>query len=196
VTRVLLIRHGPTAWNASGRIQGQTDVELSPEGRAEVRRWRLPAAWAQARVFSSPLSRARETAMILTGRTPTLDPRLSEMAWGRFEGRRLADLRARAPGEMAANEARGLDFRPPGGESPREVCARLQSLLGELAADPRPVVAVCHKGVMRAALVLATDWDMRGRPPMRLVRALGCELLCQQGGRVELGVAIRLALAA
>ena len=95
MTPVLLIRHGPTAWNASGRIQGQTDVELSPEGRAEVRRWRLPAAWAQARVFSSPLRRARETAIILTGRTPTLDPRLSEMAWGRFEGRRLADLRAR-----------------------------------------------------------------------------------------------------
>ena len=97
---------------------------------------------------------------------------------------------------MAANEARGLDFRPPGGESPREVCARLQALLGELAADPRPVVAVCHKGVMRAALVLATGWDMRGRPPMRLARALGCELLCHQGGRVELGTPVPLVLAA
>ena len=82
----------------------------------------LTGGWAQARVFSSPLSRARETAIILTGRTPTLDPRLSEMAWGRFEGRRLADLRAEAPGEMAANEARGLDFRPPGGRA-RARCA-------------------------------------------------------------------------
>ena len=196
MTRVLLIRHGPTAWNESGRIQGQLDVALSAGGRAEVRRWGLPAAYAQARVLSSPLARARETALILTGRAPEIDPRLSEMAWGRFEGRRLADLRAKAPDEMAANEARGLDFRPPGGESPREVCARLQALLGELAADPRPVVAVCHKGVLRAALVLATGWDMQSRPPVRLSRALGCELLCRQGGRVELGAAVPLASAA
>jgi broad specificity phosphatase PhoE len=196
MTPVLLIRHGPTSWNASGRIQGQTDVGLSPRGRAEVRRWLLPAPWAQARVFSSPLRRARETAIILTGHNPTIDPRLSEMSWGRFEGRRLAELRAEAPDAMAANEARGLDFRPPGGESPREVCARLQTLLGELAADPRPVVAVCHKGVIRAALVLATGWDMRGRPPMRLLRALGCELLCCQDGQVELGAPVRLAIAA
>jgi broad specificity phosphatase PhoE len=196
MTPVLLIRHGPTSWNASGRIQGQTDIELSPRGRAEVRRWRLPPAWVQARVLSSPLRRARETASILSGRTPMLDPRLSEMNWGRFEGRRLAELRAEAPDEMAANEVRGLDFRAPGGESPREVCARLQALLVELAADPRPVVAVCHKGVIRAALVLATGWDMRGRPPMRLMRALGCELLCQQDGRVELGEPVPLAAAA
>jgi broad specificity phosphatase PhoE len=195
MTSVLLIRHGPTSWNASGRIQGQTDIELSPRGRAEVRRWRLPAAWAQARVFSSPLRRARETAIILTGRTPTVDPRLSEMDWGRFQGRRLAELRAEAPGAMAANEARGLDFRPPGGESPREVCARLQAFLVELAADPRPVVAVCHKGVIRAALVVATGWDMRGRPPMRLARALGCGLICHESGRVELGPPVPLAVA-
>jgi broad specificity phosphatase PhoE len=196
MTPVLLIRHGPTSWNASGRIQGQTDVELSPRGRAEVHRWRLPAAWVEARLFSSPLRRARETAIILTGREPTLDPRLSEMDWGRFQGRRLAELRAEAPGAMAANEARGLDFRPPGGESPREVCARLQALLVELAADPWPVVAVCHKGVIRAALVLATGWDMQSKPPLRLARALGCELLCHPSGPVELGAPVRLALAA
>jgi broad specificity phosphatase PhoE len=196
MTPVLLIRHGPTSWNASGRIQGQTDIELSLRGRAEVRRWRLPAAWAEARLFSSPLRRARETAIILTGRTPTLDPRLSEMSWGCFEGRRLAELRGEAPDAMAANEARGLDFRPPGGESPREVCARLQALLAELTADPGPVVAVCHKGVIRAALVLATGWDMRGRTPMRLARALGCALICHQDGGVELGAPVPLAGAA
>lgn len=196
MTPVLLIRHGPTAWNASGRIQGQTDTELSPRGRAEVHRWRLPAAWAEARLFSSPLRRARDTAIILTGRDPTLDPRLSEMNWGGFQGRRLAELRAEAPGAMAANEARGLDFRPPGGESPREVCARLLALLVELAADPRPVVAVCHKGVIRAALVLATGWDMQSKPPLRLSRALGCELLCHPRGRVELGAQVPIVLAA
>lgn len=196
MTPVLLVRHGPTAWNASGRIQGQIDIPLSPRGRAEVLRWRLPARYAQARLFSSPLARARETAEILTGRAPTTDPRLCEMSWGRFEGRRLAELRAEAPEAMAANEARGLDFRPPGGESPREVCARVGALLIELAADPRPVVAVCHKGVIRAALVLATGWDMRGRPPVRLARTLGYEFSCHPDGRIELGAPVPLLAAA
>lgn len=196
MTPVLLVRHGPTEWNESGRIQGRADVELSPRGRAQVARWRLPAAWAEARVLSSPLRRARETAALLTGRSPTIDDRLIEMDWGRFQGRRLADLRAEVPGRMAANEARGLDFRPPGGESPRDVCARLQMVLTELAADPRPVIAVCHKGVIRAALVLATGWDMQGRPPVRLSRALGYGLLCHEGGRIELGTAVPLASAA
>ena len=118
------------------------------------------------------------------------------MNWGRFQGRRLAGLRAEMPGAMAANEARGLDFRPPGGESPREVCARLRAFLVERAADPRPVVAVCHKGVIRAALVLATGWDMRGRPPMRLARSLGCALLCHRDGRVKLVAPVPLAVAA
>jgi probable phosphoglycerate mutase len=196
MTPVLMIRHGPTAWNESGRIQGHADIELSQRGRAAVAKWRLPAAWAEARVLSSPLRRARATAEILTGRTPRIDHRLIEMDWGRFQGRRLAELRAQAPDVMAANEARGLDFRPPGGESPREVCARLQTLLAELAADPRPVVAFCHKGVIRAALVLATGWDMQSRPPVRLSRALGCALRCDRDGRIELGAPASLASAA
>jgi broad specificity phosphatase PhoE len=196
MTPVLLVRHGPTAWNESGRIQGHADVELSQRGRAEVAKWRLPAAWTEARVLSSPLCRARETAAILTGRTPTIDQRLIEMDWGRFQGRRLADLRTEAPDAIAANEGRGLDFRPPGGESPREVCARLQTLLAELAADPRRVVAVCHKGVIRAGLVLATGWDMQSRPPVRLPRHLACVLLCHRDGRIELGPPAPLASAA
>ena len=195
MTPVLLIRHGPTEWNERGLVQGCTDVGLSARGRGVVARWRLPEAWAEARVLSSPLRRARETAAILTGRAPTVDHRLIEMDWGRWQGRRLADVRAEAPVAVAANEARGLDFRPPGGESPREVCARLQELLAELAADPRQVVAVCHKGVIRAALVLATGWDMQSRPPLRMPGDCGCELRCHRGGRVDLGMPATLATA-
>jgi probable phosphoglycerate mutase len=196
MTPLLLIRHGPTAWNESGRIQGRADVGLSARGRAAVAGWRLPAAWAGARVLSSPLRRARDTAALVAGRAPIVDDRLIEMDWGRWEGRRLAELRAEAPAAMATNEARGLDFRPPGGESPRDVCARLQDLLAELAADPQPVVAVCHKGVIRAALVLATGWDMRSRPPLRLPQDGGCVVLCHPGGGVELGPPATLAVAA
>jgi broad specificity phosphatase PhoE len=195
MTPVLLVRHGPTDWNENGRIQGRADIELSARGRSKVATWRLPAEWIAARVLASPLRRAFETAVLLTGRTPVVDDRLAEMDWGRWQGRRLAELRAEAPSAMAAREGRGLDFRPPGGESPRDVCARLQGLLTELAADPHPVLAVCHKGVIRAALVLATGWDMQSKPPLRLPREAGCAVRCHSDGRAELGPPIPLAAA-
>ena len=118
MTPLLLIRHGATAWNASGRLQGRADIGLSAAGRATVEGWRLPAAFAQARWLASPLRRARETAALLTDRPVKLEPRLIEMDWGAWEGLRAAELDA---DELAAREALGLDFRPPGGESPREV---------------------------------------------------------------------------
>jgi probable phosphoglycerate mutase len=90
------------------------------------------------------------------------------MDWGTWEGRTLAELRAEVGPVMAQREAAGLDFKPPGGESPREVQARLQPLLAEIAASGRPVGAITHKGVIRALLALATSWDMRGKAPVRL----------------------------
>ena len=67
---------------------------------------------------------------------------------------------------MAENEARGLDFRPPGGESPRDVQARLRPLLARL--DGRTIF-VTHKGVLRALYALATGWTMTGKPPQKLL---------------------------
>jgi probable phosphoglycerate mutase len=72
------------------------------------------------------------------------------------------------------------------------VCARLQTLLAELAGDALPVLAVCHKGVIRAALVLSTGWDMASKPPVRLGRAVGCVLRCHADGRIELGAPVAL----
>jgi probable phosphoglycerate mutase len=90
------------------------------------------------------------------------------MDWGMWEGETLAGLRMRLGQEMAASEAAGLDFRPRGGESPREVQARLMPLLTDIAQTRRPTAAVTHKGVIRAVLALATGWDMRDKPPHRL----------------------------
>jgi broad specificity phosphatase PhoE len=180
-----LIRHGRTAWNEAGRIQGRADPQLCAAGRAEVQAWRPPQDWQDARWHASPLRRARQTAALLTSAPVRHDDRLIEMDWGSFEGRRLAELRAEAPEAMAANEARGLDFRPPGGESPREVIERLRGFAAEVAGD-RPVVAVTHKGVMRAALALATGWDMRTKPPLCLEREAALQLYCHTDGRLEL----------
>lgn len=184
MTPLLLIRHGATAWNAAGRMQGRADLGLSAAGRAEVARWRLPPGWDEARWLVSPLRRARETVALLGAAAALIEPRLTEMDWGAWEGRSAAELRA--AGELAAEEGRGLDLRPPGGESPRDVMARLRDLAAALAADPTPVVAVCHKGVIRAALALATGWQMRTPPPVRLRRDEALTLRCLPGGRLEL----------
>jgi 2,3-bisphosphoglycerate-dependent phosphoglycerate mutase len=168
-TFLALIRHGPTAWTNEKRLQGHTNVPLSAEGREMVSRWRLPPALLAYDWVSSPLSRATETARLLGAPALTIEPCLKEMSYGAWEGRRLADLRAELGDRMAENEARGLDFRPDGGESPRELQERLSPWLVAVARDRRPVLAVTHHGVIRALLSLATGWDMTGRPPHKLV---------------------------
>jgi broad specificity phosphatase PhoE len=75
-------------------------------------------------------------------------------------------LRKRLGDKMRANESQGLDFRPPGGESPREVQARLQTWLTEIAASGQDSAAVAHKGVIRCIYALAHNWDMRGEAPV------------------------------
>lgn len=162
---LLVIRHAPTDWNAAGLIQGHTDRPLDESARERIRGMRLPAAWSEATCLSSPLRRAIETAELL-GLRPLPEPRLIEMAWGEWEGRSLAGLRAELGGEMAENERRGLDFRPTGGESPREVQGRLRPLLEGISSR---TVFVTHKGVLRAIYALATGWTMVDKPADRLL---------------------------
>jgi probable phosphoglycerate mutase len=167
MTPFAVLRHAPTAWNEAGRLQGRSDPTLSPRGRAAANHWVLPDDIAGFRWLVSPLLRATETAACLSLKA-TVEPALIEMAWGDWEGRTLADLRAADPAGMAAIEARGLDLTPPGGESPRRVQARLLPLLARLAAQRLPTGAVTHKGVLRALLALATGWNMREDPPVKL----------------------------
>ena len=165
MTLLALIRHMPTPWNAAGRLQGGEDV---PVDSATAPKWQVPPELAHFRWLTSPLRRARDTARLLGISEAVIEPRLSEMRWGKWEGETLAGLRARLGAEMAAAEAAGLDLRPPDGESPREVQARVRPLLAEIAQSGRPTAAVTHKGVIRAVLALATGWDMRDKPPHRL----------------------------
>ncbi len=183
--RLTLLRHGPTDWSAARRLQGRVDRPLSAAGRAAVQSWRLPAAVAGAAALTSPLARARETAALL-GLDAAVEPRLIEAGWGAWEGRRLADIARDPTARLAERERDGLDFRPPGGESARDIQRRVAPLLAEIAAAGRPVLAVTHKGVVRAIYALATGWDMLGPPPHRLAEA-ACHHFCLRSGG---GVAI------
>lgn len=168
MTLIALVRHGPTEWNETGIVQGRSDIPLSDAGRAKVAAWRQPDDISGFEWISSPLTRAVETARIMTGRTVPTDERLVEMDWSEWEGMNLPDLRAQLGNLMKAWEAKGLDFRAPGGESPREVQDRLQPFLAERAAAGRNTVAVCHKGVIRAMYALSVSWDMTDKAPEKL----------------------------
>ena len=164
MTLLALIRHMPTVWNKEGRLQGQHDTPLDPDAMPD---WRLPPELLGFRFLASPLQRARQTAERL-GIAPAIDPRLIEMTWGEWEGFTLPDLRDHFAGTLDELESQGLDFRTPGGESPRDVQRRIKPLLAEIAASGAPTAAVTHKGVIRPIFALATGWNMLGKPPRKL----------------------------
>ena len=169
MTDLLFIRHGRTAWNEAGRIQGRKDLPLVAAAFVALSTRRLPDRFGGTwRWVSSPLLRARQTARALGAVDLEVEPRLAEMDWGAWEGRSLPALREELGDSMRENEARGLDFETPAGDSPRRVQARLRPWLCEIAAARRPVAAVSHKGVGRALLALAIGWDMREKAPVRL----------------------------
>ncbi len=187
MARLALLRHGPTAWTAERRLQGRGDPPLSPAGRAAVAAWQLPPEVEGFAWVTSPLLRARETAALLGHGDARVDPRLVEMSFGEWEGRRLAEISTELGPAMTAMEERGLDFRAPGGESPREVQQRLAPFLAETGQGGVDRLAVVHKAVIRALYALATGWPMLGRPPERLVE-FGLHLFVVAGdGRLCLG---------
>jgi probable phosphoglycerate mutase len=184
---LVVLRHGPTDWNAERRIQGRSDRPLSEAGRAAVRRWSLPVECSGYDWITSPLLRARETAALMGHDDAVIEAALIETDWGQWEGRILGELRDCLGAEMLRMEARGLDFRPPDGESPRDVQARLAPWLTRVAAGGRPCVAVCHKGVIRALAALASGWNMTGPPPEKLRDAAAHRFVVGTGGTAAVG---------
>lgn len=169
MTLLAVIRHGPTEWNAAKKLQGMADIPLSAAGRELVAAWKLPPEFRDWRFLASPLQRAQETARLLGAVELVSEPLLREMSFGDWEGFTIKELAARGdPAEFQANADRGLDMLPPNGESPRMVIERLKILLQRLAQEGEPTIAVCHKGIIRALLALATGWPMLGRQPVKL----------------------------
>jgi probable phosphoglycerate mutase len=170
-TRILLIRHGETAWNAERRLQGHLDIDLNDEGRRQARA--LAGALAQEHIdvlVSSDLARAAQTAKAL-GDVKNLplfiDGRLRERCYGGFEGLLYAEIAERFPREFAAWQGRDVDGTlPPGknrGETFREFYERVTTaILGWAADNPgKSLALVAHGGVLeciyRAALGLPLE---------------------------------------
>lgn len=165
--RLALMRHGHTDWNRAGRIQGRTDIPLDNDAVAHLRSLQLPAEWQNADAVASPLKRAMLTAQLVTDRTPTAEPNLVEMDWGEWEGKHGRDLLAQGDSGYRHIEEWGWDYRPPGGESPRDVLNRILPWANSLSKD---TIAVCHIGIMRVLMAHASGWAFSGPAPFRIKR--------------------------
>jgi broad specificity phosphatase PhoE len=192
MTRVAIIRHGPTRWNAEKRLQGFTDIPLSPEGREMVATWRLPDGLAERRWVSSPLSRALETARLMGAPEGImLEPRLREINYGAWEGRTYADIEAEiGEARLLDMQATGLAYAAPGGESRGDLHVRLADWLADVAAVGEPVLAFAHQGVIRGLVAMALGWDYVGelpRPYAELrIRAVAHEFEVAPGGAIAI----------
>ncbi len=166
-TRLVAIRHGETAWNAQGRLQGHQDIPLNAAGAAQAAR--LGAALADeglSVVVASDLQRAWQTGAALAtalGLPLRAEPGLRERHFGVFEGLTHAELEARWPLQARRWRERDPQFVPAGGESLLQFQARCLAAVAALAAAHagQAIALVCHGGVLdllyRAATHVALD---------------------------------------
>lgn len=151
--KIVLWRHGQTAWNMARRFQGATDIPLDDTGRQQAERAaRLLAALRPTAIVASPLQRAAETARALadvTGLDVSYDPDLVERGGGEWEGLTAAEIRARYPEEHAR-------WDPPGGETSEQVAKRVRAAL-ERAVHTLPddglLVVASHGAALRLGLL-------------------------------------------
>jgi probable phosphoglycerate mutase len=148
---VYLARHGETAWTLSGQHTGLTDLPLTEHGERTARRLgeRLQGL-TFARVFTSPLQRARRTCELAGfGALAKIDPDLVEWDYGKYEGRRGDEIRAERPDWSLFRDG------CPAGETPQQVSARADCVVSRLRAIPGDVLVFTSGHFMR---VLASRW--------------------------------------
>ena len=168
MTRVLLVRHGATARTAEDRFSGDAGVDLSDEGRAQVRALaaRL-ATYPIDAVYTSPLSRTLETARLLAeARALELRQRdgLREIGHGHWEGLSRREVEAQFCDEYSAWQADPFTYAPAGAESGLSVLARALPVIREIvvAHPQQTVLVVSHKATIRLLLASLLGFDMRG----------------------------------
>jgi broad specificity phosphatase PhoE len=168
--RIVLVRHGETDGNSSARYHGAADVDLSAEGRDQMR---AAAARLEGEVLdlvvASPLRRAWRSAWIVArGRPVRLEADFREVHFGRWEGMTSDEIRASDPILYEDWQAGKPGFEYPGGESRAAFQERVERGLDRLLSAPaRGALVVAHKGVIRTIIQeLAGETLDRERPAL------------------------------
>ncbi|MFO7193651.1 MULTISPECIES: histidine phosphatase family protein [Thermocrispum] len=171
IRRLVLWRHGETTYNASGRMQGHIDTELTAVGWNQAR-FAVPALarFQPDLVVASDLRRATDTAMVLTegiGVPLRVDKRLRETHLGEWQGLTGAEVDAEWPGERE-KWRKDATWAPPGGESRVEVAERAMQVVADLDRGPHEVVLLAAHGGLIVALTAAllelplSHWTLLG----------------------------------
>ncbi|RVI15478.1 histidine phosphatase family protein [Sinorhizobium meliloti] len=162
--RIILVRHGESAWNSVRRLQGQADIGLSARGEAQATALRATIeAMRPDHVIASDLLRARHTAALLGYPHAQLSPALREIDVGDWTGRAIGDLMAED--QDAYLGWRAGTYAPRGGERWQEFRDRVTAGLGKAVSIPgERLLVVCHGGVIRALLD-----GLLGLPPKRII---------------------------
>lgn len=163
VTRVVLLRHGRTTWNAERRMQGRLDPPLDETGQAQAQAVApVVAGFAPSHLVSSDQSRALQTALAVgeaTGLEPRKDTRLRETDVGQWQGLVDTEIEAGWPGALDRWRVDPA-FAPPDGESRVDAAQRALPVLRELldGAVGETAVLVAHGGVIMGATCAFLGW--------------------------------------
>jgi probable phosphoglycerate mutase len=165
MTRLVLVRHGQTAWNLEGRAQGHTDVGLDDTGRAQATAVApCIARYAPTALWSSDLARALQTATTIgeaCGLEPRTDPRLREFDVGERAGLTVAEFAARFPVAFAAWKGGHITGHVPGAETTAQVLGRMVPALREIwAGTPagETTAVVAHGACLKVSLAALIGW--------------------------------------
>ena len=178
--KLYLIRHGETDWNAEGRIQGHSDIELNARGLEQARRLaaRMPDEGEFSAIYASPLKRAFRTAQMIGDSLNipvTPDKRLYERSLGQLEGLTMSEIREKYPEVARAWTTSEGGVRPHiPGEEPREAfIQRITAFIADLRAkhpDGR-VLAISYGGTINMLLLLALGLDLERPLPFDIENA-------------------------
>lgn len=190
--RIILARHGETAWNTLHIFQGRTDLPLNENGKAQAQAVAQQLATLDIdHLISSDLLRASQTAEIIAVSHPArpqilLDERLREISFGQWEGLDEDSINEVLPGEMNSWKCDPY-FIPTGGESVSQAMERVESLITELRneTDGKTIVLVAHGGILQALICRAMNIKPRFWWPFHLYNASLSEMwLYPQGASV------------
>lgn len=190
---LILVRHGETDWNRTGRCQGRSDIELNDNGRRQARELGLSLRDADiSAVYSSDLKRAISTAEEVArhhGLAVEIDPDLREMDQGEFEGLLFTEIRERYPDILNRWRDNPDSLRIPEGESLGEVQLRASNALDRLMAlhDGKTIVAVSHNLTITTLLCKITGVGLSGFRNFNLQAACKNTILSLDG-RIEVAV--------
>jgi probable phosphoglycerate mutase len=166
VTHIIAIRHGETAWNVDGRIQGSLDIALNTRGQWQAERAGQSLAGVPIdAIYTSDLWRAYSTALAIARHhelTPIRHEGLRERVFGEFQGKTFGEVQLAWPEKAERWRRRDLDFCPDGGESLRQFKERVLCAAQSIVANHpgKVLVWVAHGGVMDVLYREATGQGM------------------------------------